>query len=329
MSGIDLPVLRTARLVLRGLEPRDTDAVLRIFADPRQSRFFQADFSDPARCREMVERRLAYSGPAGLGHWVVEFEGEVVGLAHLRPSNAVPAGSAELGYFLRPDHSGKGLATEAASALLRHGLWPAGLSAVWALIHESNVASRTVAERLGFRDMGGETHYGGPHRVYVALPTVMAPAPAAPGMTPPSDTETPAPHGLLHHVELWVPDLARAEKSLGWLLGRLGWSEFQRWPDGVSWRLGATYVVAECSPALTSREHDRCRPGLNHLALHVATEALVDELAADAQDHGWRHLFEEKYPHAGGTEHYAAYLENEDGFEAELVAVRPGFTLVG
>jgi catechol 2,3-dioxygenase-like lactoylglutathione lyase family enzyme len=27
--------------------------------------------------------------------------------------------------------------------------------------------------------------------------------------------------GRLHHVELWVPDLARAARSWGWLLGEL------------------------------------------------------------------------------------------------------------
>jgi len=27
-----------------------------------------------------------------------------------------------------------------------------------------------------------------------------------------------------------------------------------------------------------------------------------------------------RYPHAGGPDHCAAYLENEDGFEVELVA---------
>jgi catechol 2,3-dioxygenase-like lactoylglutathione lyase family enzyme len=31
-------------------------------------------------------------------------------------------------------------------------------------------------------------------------------------------------HGGLHHVELWVPDLAAATRSWGWLLGELGWT---------------------------------------------------------------------------------------------------------
>jgi catechol 2,3-dioxygenase-like lactoylglutathione lyase family enzyme len=38
--------------------------------------------------------------------------------------------------------------------------------------------------------------------------------------------------GLLHHVELWVPDLARARAHWGWLLGRLGYEPFQDWDAG-------------------------------------------------------------------------------------------------
>lgn len=124
----------------------------------------------------------------------------------------------------------------------------------------------------------------------------------------------------LHHVELWVPDLGRAVDSWGWLLGELGYERYQDWPAGRSWKYGATYLVVEQSPALASGTHDRCRPGLNHLAFHVASRPRVDELASDSVRHGWNPLFADRYPHAGGPDHYAAYLENEDGFEVELVA---------
>ncbi|WP_447003174.1 VOC family protein [Saccharothrix isguenensis] len=126
------------------------------------------------------------------------------------------------------------------------------------------------------------------------------------------------PAGHLHHVELWVPDLARAERSIGWLLGELGWAEYQRWPAGVSRRLGPTYLVVEQSPALDT--HHRLATGLNHLAFHVADRTGVDRLVDAATSHGWSPLFADKYPHAGGPEHYAGYLENTDGFEVELVA---------
>jgi catechol 2,3-dioxygenase-like lactoylglutathione lyase family enzyme len=129
-----------------------------------------------------------------------------------------------------------------------------------------------------------------------------------------------APTGTLHHVELWVPDLGRAVTSWGWLLGALGYELFQDWPGGRSWRLGATYVVVEQSPALSADTHDRLRPGLNHLAFHVASRAEVDALVDESPEHGWALLFPERHPHAGGPDTYAAYLEDADGFEAELTA---------
>jgi catechol 2,3-dioxygenase-like lactoylglutathione lyase family enzyme len=129
--------------------------------------------------------------------------------------------------------------------------------------------------------------------------------------------------GTLHHVEIWVPDLGRAAASFGWLLGALGYTVFQDWEGGRSWRLGDTYLVLERSPALTADHHDRCRPGLNHLAFHVADRDTVDTLTAEAPAHGWRLMFPDRHPHAGGDGHYAAYLEDTDGFEVELVAADP------
>ncbi|MCA5894346.1 VOC family protein [Isoptericola sp. NEAU-Y5] len=126
--------------------------------------------------------------------------------------------------------------------------------------------------------------------------------------------------GVVHHVELWVPDLARAERSWGWLLGELGHRPYRSWEHGRSWRLGDTYVVVEQSPAMRDGGHDRRRAGLNHLALHAGTPAQLDALVAAAPKHGWTLLFADRHPFAGGPEHHAAYLEDADGFEVELVA---------
>ncbi|MCB5274529.1 hypothetical protein BJG92_02065 [Arthrobacter sp. SO5] len=133
---------------------------------------------------------------------------------------------------------------------------------------------------------------------------------------------TDVPLGALHHVELWVPQLGRARAEWGWLLTRLGYQLYQDWPDGCSWRRGPTYIVVEESPALSSRVHQRTAPGLNHLAFSAGSRQHVAELAADAAAHGWTELFPESYPHAGGPDHFAAYLVNSDGFEAELIATR-------
>lgn len=134
------------------------------------------------------------------------------------------------------------------------------------------------------------------------------------------DTNPAQAHGALHHVEVWVPDLGRAVASFGWLFETLGYTLFQSWSHGRSWRLGPTYLVVEQSPDNTADRHERCRPGLNHLAFHVRDRAGVDALVAEAPEHGWQLLFPELHPYAGGDQHYAAYLENGDGFEVELVA---------
>jgi catechol 2,3-dioxygenase-like lactoylglutathione lyase family enzyme len=126
--------------------------------------------------------------------------------------------------------------------------------------------------------------------------------------------------GRLHHVELWAPSLSRAEQSWGWLLTTLGYSEHQRWDAGVSWILDGTYVVVEQSPALAADVHDRTAPGLNHLAFHGGTRDEVDRLVETAPAHSWTLLFPDKHPHAGGPDHFAAYLENGDGYEVEVVA---------
>jgi catechol 2,3-dioxygenase-like lactoylglutathione lyase family enzyme len=130
----------------------------------------------------------------------------------------------------------------------------------------------------------------------------------------------------LHHVELWVPDLTRAREQWGWLLGQLGYEQFQDWERGRSWLLGSTYLVVEQSAAMSADSHDRLRPGLNHLAFHAGPRDRVDALAAAGPARGWTLLFPDQHPYAGGPDHYAAYLSNADGFEVELVAndvVRP------
>lgn len=65
---------------------------------------------------------------------------------------------------------------------------------------------------------------------------------------------------------------------------------------------------------------DRRRTGMNHLALWAGTRDDVDALAAEAPTHGWRPLFTEAHPYAGGPHHYAAYLEDAAGLGVELVA---------
>lgn len=119
----------------------------------------------------------------------------------------------------------------------------------------------------------------------------------------------------IHHWDLWVSDPEVAADEWGWLLGELGWAA-----DGTSWVADdGTYVFLERSPDQVDVPHDRMRPGVNHLALTVEDRALLDRVRAESSAHGWHELFADRYPHAGGDDHTALYLENSEGFEVELV----------
>jgi RimJ/RimL family protein N-acetyltransferase len=241
---------------------------------------------------------LDLAGPSGTGEWIFDLAGELVGIGRLKLSTELPGGVLELGVYLARQHRGTGLATEASSALLQHAFHTLAAPAVFALIPEANLSARALATRLGMLDVGTGHHDNAPHRILLALP----------------------PRAGLHHVEIWVPTVAQARRSWGWLLEELGFHEYQTWEHGVSWRLGHTYIVFEDSPARTARTHDRLRPGLNHLALHAGSPDRIEELVKEAPEHGWRLMFADRHPYAGGPDHYAAYLENDDGYEVELVA---------
>ncbi|WP_434994172.1 reverse transcriptase-like protein [Arthrobacter sp. Ld5] len=132
--------------------------------------------------------------------------------------------------------------------------------------------------------------------------------------------EAPRRAGRLHHVEVWTGDLPAAVASLGWLLERLDFPRKKSWTTGVSFGSEDFYVVLESGPDVAGEGHDRRRPGVNHLAFRAGSRADVDLLARRAASHGWSLLFADRHPFAGGPEHYAAYLENAEGFEVELVA---------
>lgn len=123
-----------------------------------------------------------------------------------------------------------------------------------------------------------------------------------------------------HHVELWVADLEEARSEWRWLLDRLRFVLGSEWPEGESWTADGAYLTLTTSPNLTDSTHDRRRTGVNHLAFKAGTADRVDEIMSDALEHGWHPLYPDRYPHAGGPDHYAGWLENSAGFKAEVVA---------
>ena len=97
----------------------------------------------------------------------------------------------------------------------------------------------------------------------------------------------------LHHVEVWVADLAAARAEWGWLLTELGFERTGEWAQGETWRThDGPYLTLTTSPNLSGPDHDRRAPGVNHLAFIGGSRAQVNAVMASASAHGWRSLYQ-------------------------------------
>ena len=126
---------------------------------------------------------------------------------------------------------------------------------------------------------------------------------------------------MLHHVELYVTNLERSLVFWTPFLTSIGYHESQRWPEGVSYMSGKTYLCFVQAPAEhIGASYHRKRVGLNHLAFHAKSRSHVDEVAQWVRAAGFTALYEEKYPYAGGQDYYALYCEDPDQIKVELFA---------
>ncbi|MFL9651224.1 VOC family protein [Exiguobacterium chiriqhucha] len=126
---------------------------------------------------------------------------------------------------------------------------------------------------------------------------------------------------MLHHVELYVSDLTKSLNAWDWLLTELGYTVYQQWDEGRSYRFGPTYLVfVQTEADHLEPPYHRKRTGLNHLAFHAASLEQLERLRSELTQHGFTELYADRFPHAGGPNYTALYFEDPDRMKVELVA---------
>ena len=129
---------------------------------------------------------------------------------------------------------------------------------------------------------------------------------------------------MLHHVELYVSDLAVSRRFWTNLLERIGYRQTASWDDGFTLaRDGAAYLTfVQVSERFESRAYHRCGVGLNHLAFKVDGRAEVEALKDYCVREGITTLYDDRYPFAnGGEDYFALFIEDPDRLKVEFVAV--------
>lgn len=146
--------IRTARLTLRPFTLDDLDDVYAYQCRPDVVRWMRG--AGP-RTREQSRASVT----AMTGEDALRAEGDCLTLAVAADAGVIGSvelvwrsqvdRTAELGYVFHPDHGGRGLATEAAAALLDWGFGEFGLHRVYGRCHGRNEASARLMARLGMR----------------------------------------------------------------------------------------------------------------------------------------------------------------------------------
>ena len=128
---------------------------------------------------------------------------------------------------------------------------------------------------------------------------------------------------MLHHVEIYVSNLAASRIFWSALLERIGYETGDSWDEGFTLNHAndayLTFVQVEKKHA--HRNYHRCGVGLNHLAFKVEGRDTVDALKQYCTENDIPCLYEDRYPFAnGGQEYYALFVEDPDRIKVEFVS---------
>ena len=129
--------------------------MLAILGDPEAMRFWnRPPIARLAVVEELVREQQAAMAKGLCRYWTVMREGDAIGSLDL---SLIENGSAELGFLLRRDCWGMGLASEAVTAVIAHGFEQLGLTRLAAAVQTQNRAAARVLEKNGFARMDSRT----------------------------------------------------------------------------------------------------------------------------------------------------------------------------
>jgi ribosomal-protein-alanine N-acetyltransferase len=150
--------LETERLVIRPLQPDDRRDFIALTEDPEVMRYVhgglpyseeEVDEFFSRQARQLAERDVC------MGALLEKESGRMIGIAGTQPLGTT--GNLEIGWWLAREVWGRGYATEAGGAAMRHVLETLGQPRVAAVIDVGNEPSKRVVGRLGMRYEGQVT----------------------------------------------------------------------------------------------------------------------------------------------------------------------------
>ena len=152
-----IQTLRGRGINLRRLRRSDAGSIQKYANDPAVARFLPLlphpyGMSDAREWINLTHRTFRDNTAYHFGIENGE-SGEIIGMMSLRNINRNDL-NAEVGYFVARKFWGRGIATEALRLILRFSFEQVGLYRVYAVVHDENIGSVRILEKLGFTREG-------------------------------------------------------------------------------------------------------------------------------------------------------------------------------
>jgi ribosomal-protein-alanine N-acetyltransferase len=149
-------LIETARLMMRPFATDDIGELHRLWGDPGVRKFLWDDRIIPLETAvAVVESSIDSFAAHGFGFWTICFKNDpkLIGFGGLRhfTDDGAAMSEVEILYGVATEHWRKGVATEAARAVLRHGFEEGELAHIYAGADPPNAASFRVMEKLGMK----------------------------------------------------------------------------------------------------------------------------------------------------------------------------------
>jgi RimJ/RimL family protein N-acetyltransferase len=162
-----LEEVRTARLLLRRMGPSDYGAFIQMHQNSR----VMSTLGGVRRAEELkpwFDRVVGEWSRLGYSWWSVRevASGQFVGRGGLRRLTIEGREEVEVGYGFLPEFWGRGYATELARESVRIGFTQLKLPELISFTQVTNLASRRVMEKAGFRYERDFTYANTPHVLY-------------------------------------------------------------------------------------------------------------------------------------------------------------------
>ncbi|TQK03334.1 GNAT family N-acetyltransferase [Herbaspirillum sp. SJZ107] len=151
-----MTILTTERLRFEPFDAVHLDGLQTMNRDPEVQRYLLGRPETPEETLASIGRVKARWAALGYSWWafIERDSGELVGAGCIQHLGHDPANPHEIGWRLRRDRWGMGLASEAARELVRHGFEGLQAPLLCAIRHPGNAGSARVMDKLGMRYAG-------------------------------------------------------------------------------------------------------------------------------------------------------------------------------